>query len=66
MGHPFLHDYVGVNLTGRLFQAFEGNAGSPLDYRRYPATRVLNLGICLAAGVYLGGVEGHQRRVIDG
>ena len=31
-GHPFLHDYVGVNLTGRLFQAFEGNAGSPLDY----------------------------------
>ena len=31
-GHPFLHDYVGVNLTGRLFRAFEGNAGSPLDY----------------------------------
>ena len=31
-GHPFLHDYVGVNLTGRLFQAFEGNAGSPLNY----------------------------------
>jgi 4-amino-4-deoxy-L-arabinose transferase-like glycosyltransferase len=31
-GPPFLHEYVGVNLTGRLLQAFEGNAGGPLDY----------------------------------
>jgi 4-amino-4-deoxy-L-arabinose transferase-like glycosyltransferase len=31
-GYPFLHDYVGVNLTGRLFHAFEGNAGSPWNY----------------------------------
>ena len=31
-GPPFVHDYVGGNLTGRLFRAFEGNAGSPLDY----------------------------------
>jgi 4-amino-4-deoxy-L-arabinose transferase-like glycosyltransferase len=31
-GPPFLHEYVGVNLTGRVFQAFEGNTGSPLDY----------------------------------
>ena len=31
-GQPFVHDYVGVNLTSRLSQAFEGNAGSPLNY----------------------------------
>jgi 4-amino-4-deoxy-L-arabinose transferase-like glycosyltransferase len=31
-GPPFLHEYVGVNLTGRLFQAFEGNTGGVLDY----------------------------------
>jgi 4-amino-4-deoxy-L-arabinose transferase-like glycosyltransferase len=31
-GPPFLHEYVGVNLTDRLFQAFEGNTGEPLDY----------------------------------
>jgi 4-amino-4-deoxy-L-arabinose transferase-like glycosyltransferase len=31
-GPSFLHEYVGVNLTGRLLQAFEGNAGEPLDY----------------------------------
>jgi 4-amino-4-deoxy-L-arabinose transferase-like glycosyltransferase len=31
-GPPFLHEYVGVNLTGRLLQAFEGNTGGPLDY----------------------------------
>jgi 4-amino-4-deoxy-L-arabinose transferase-like glycosyltransferase len=31
-GPPFLHDYVGVNLTSRLFRTFEGNAGSPLHY----------------------------------
>ncbi len=31
-GPPFLHEYLGVNLTGRLFQAFEGNTGGPLNY----------------------------------
>jgi 4-amino-4-deoxy-L-arabinose transferase-like glycosyltransferase len=31
-GTPFLHEYVGVNLTGRLLEAFEGNTGGPLDY----------------------------------
>jgi 4-amino-4-deoxy-L-arabinose transferase-like glycosyltransferase len=31
-GPPFLHDYVGVNLTGRLVSAFEGNTGGPLNY----------------------------------
>jgi 4-amino-4-deoxy-L-arabinose transferase-like glycosyltransferase len=31
-GPPFLHEYLGINLTGRLFQAFEGNAGGPLYY----------------------------------
>jgi 4-amino-4-deoxy-L-arabinose transferase-like glycosyltransferase len=31
-GHPFVHDYVGINLTGRLFRTFEGNTGSPLNY----------------------------------
>jgi 4-amino-4-deoxy-L-arabinose transferase-like glycosyltransferase len=31
-GPAFLHDYLGVNLTGRLVQAFEGNAGGPLNY----------------------------------
>jgi 4-amino-4-deoxy-L-arabinose transferase-like glycosyltransferase len=31
-GPLFLHEYVGVNLTGRLFQAFEGNTGGSLDY----------------------------------
>jgi 4-amino-4-deoxy-L-arabinose transferase-like glycosyltransferase len=31
-GAPFLHYYVGVNLSGRIFQAFEGNAGGPLVY----------------------------------
>jgi 4-amino-4-deoxy-L-arabinose transferase-like glycosyltransferase len=31
-GPPFLHEYVGVNLTGRLSQALEGNSGGPLDY----------------------------------
>jgi 4-amino-4-deoxy-L-arabinose transferase-like glycosyltransferase len=31
-GPQFLHDYMGVNLTGRLFQAFEGNTGGPLNY----------------------------------
>jgi 4-amino-4-deoxy-L-arabinose transferase-like glycosyltransferase len=31
-GTPFLHEYVGVNLTGRLLQAFEGNTGGPFNY----------------------------------
>jgi 4-amino-4-deoxy-L-arabinose transferase-like glycosyltransferase len=31
-GHPFVHEYMGVNLTGRLFQAFEGHTESPLAY----------------------------------
>jgi 4-amino-4-deoxy-L-arabinose transferase-like glycosyltransferase len=31
-GPSFLHEYVGVNLTGRLLQAFEGNTGGPLVY----------------------------------
>jgi 4-amino-4-deoxy-L-arabinose transferase-like glycosyltransferase len=31
-GPLFVHEYVGINLTGRLFQAFEGNAGGPLYY----------------------------------
>jgi 4-amino-4-deoxy-L-arabinose transferase-like glycosyltransferase len=31
-GPQFLHEYVGINLTGRLFQTFEGHTGSPLDY----------------------------------
>jgi 4-amino-4-deoxy-L-arabinose transferase-like glycosyltransferase len=31
-GPAFLHDYVGVNLTGRLVRAFEGNAGGPFNY----------------------------------
>jgi 4-amino-4-deoxy-L-arabinose transferase-like glycosyltransferase len=31
-GAPFVHEYAGVNLTGRLFQAFEGNTGGPLNY----------------------------------
>ena len=31
-GPPFLHDYAGVNLTGRLFRAFEDHTGSPLVY----------------------------------
>jgi hypothetical protein len=31
-GIPFLHEYVGVNLAGRLFQTFEGNTGGPLHY----------------------------------
>jgi 4-amino-4-deoxy-L-arabinose transferase-like glycosyltransferase len=31
-GTPFLHEYVGVNLSGRLFQTFEGNTGGPLHY----------------------------------
>jgi 4-amino-4-deoxy-L-arabinose transferase-like glycosyltransferase len=31
-GSPFVHDYIGVNLSGRLFGAFEGHSGSPLDY----------------------------------
>jgi 4-amino-4-deoxy-L-arabinose transferase-like glycosyltransferase len=31
-GPPFLRDYAGVNLTGRLFQAFEGHTESPLVY----------------------------------
>jgi 4-amino-4-deoxy-L-arabinose transferase-like glycosyltransferase len=31
-GPLFLHENVGVNLTGRLFQAYEGNTGGPLDY----------------------------------
>jgi 4-amino-4-deoxy-L-arabinose transferase-like glycosyltransferase len=31
-GPLFLHEYVGVNLTSRLSQAFEGNTGGPLDY----------------------------------
>jgi 4-amino-4-deoxy-L-arabinose transferase-like glycosyltransferase len=31
-GPPFLHEYVGVNLTRRLFQAFEGHTESPLVY----------------------------------
>jgi 4-amino-4-deoxy-L-arabinose transferase-like glycosyltransferase len=31
-GPPFFHEYVGINLSGRLFQAFEGNTGGPLDY----------------------------------
>jgi 4-amino-4-deoxy-L-arabinose transferase-like glycosyltransferase len=31
-GTPFLHEYVGVNLSDRLFQNFEGNGGGPLHY----------------------------------
>jgi 4-amino-4-deoxy-L-arabinose transferase-like glycosyltransferase len=31
-GTRFWHEYVGVNLTGRLFQTFEGNTGGPLHY----------------------------------
>ena len=31
-GPPFLYDYVGTNLTGRLLHAFEGNTGGPLNY----------------------------------
>jgi hypothetical protein len=31
-GHQFLHEYVGVNLPGRVFHTFEGHAGGPLDY----------------------------------
>jgi 4-amino-4-deoxy-L-arabinose transferase-like glycosyltransferase len=31
-GTPFLHEYVGVNLAGRLFQTFEGNTGGPWHY----------------------------------
>jgi 4-amino-4-deoxy-L-arabinose transferase-like glycosyltransferase len=31
-GTPFLHEYVSVNLTGRLFQTFEGNTGGPWHY----------------------------------
>jgi 4-amino-4-deoxy-L-arabinose transferase-like glycosyltransferase len=31
-GPLFVHEYVGINLTGRLFHAFEGNTGGPLDY----------------------------------
>jgi 4-amino-4-deoxy-L-arabinose transferase-like glycosyltransferase len=31
-GPRFLHEYVGVNLGGRLFQAFEENTGGPLHY----------------------------------
>ncbi len=31
-GPSFLHEYVGVNVTSRLFQAFEGNSGGPLNY----------------------------------
>jgi 4-amino-4-deoxy-L-arabinose transferase-like glycosyltransferase len=31
-GPPFLHEYVGVNLTSRLFQTFEGHRESPLAY----------------------------------
>jgi len=31
-GTPFLHEYVGINLTGRVFQSFEGNTGGPLHY----------------------------------
>jgi 4-amino-4-deoxy-L-arabinose transferase-like glycosyltransferase len=31
-GTRFWYEYVGVNLTGRLFQTFEGNTGGPLHY----------------------------------
>jgi 4-amino-4-deoxy-L-arabinose transferase-like glycosyltransferase len=31
-GPPFLHEYMGVNFTGRLFQAYEGNTGGPWYY----------------------------------
>jgi 4-amino-4-deoxy-L-arabinose transferase-like glycosyltransferase len=31
-GPLFVHEYVGINLTGRLFQAFEGHTGGPLNY----------------------------------
>jgi 4-amino-4-deoxy-L-arabinose transferase-like glycosyltransferase len=31
-GPLFIHEYVGINLTGRLFQVFEGNFGGPLNY----------------------------------
>jgi 4-amino-4-deoxy-L-arabinose transferase-like glycosyltransferase len=29
---PFFREYVGVNLTGRLFHAIEGHTGGLLDY----------------------------------
>jgi 4-amino-4-deoxy-L-arabinose transferase-like glycosyltransferase len=31
-GPAFVHEYAGVNLTSRLFQAFEGNGGGALNY----------------------------------
>jgi 4-amino-4-deoxy-L-arabinose transferase-like glycosyltransferase len=31
-GPQFLHEYVEINLTGRLFQTFEGNTGGHLYY----------------------------------
>jgi 4-amino-4-deoxy-L-arabinose transferase-like glycosyltransferase len=31
-GPLFVHEYVGINLTGRLFQALEENTGGPLYY----------------------------------
>jgi 4-amino-4-deoxy-L-arabinose transferase-like glycosyltransferase len=31
-GPPFLHEYMSINLTGRFFQAYEGNTGEPLYY----------------------------------
>jgi 4-amino-4-deoxy-L-arabinose transferase-like glycosyltransferase len=31
-GPPFLREYVGINLTGRLFQALEGHSGGTLVY----------------------------------
>jgi 4-amino-4-deoxy-L-arabinose transferase-like glycosyltransferase len=31
-GPQFWQEYVGINLTGRLFQTFEGHTGSPWDY----------------------------------
>jgi 4-amino-4-deoxy-L-arabinose transferase-like glycosyltransferase len=31
-GPPFLHEYMGVNITGRFFQTLEGNTGGPLHY----------------------------------
>ena len=31
-GPLFVHEYVGINLTGRLFQALEENTGGPLNY----------------------------------
>jgi 4-amino-4-deoxy-L-arabinose transferase-like glycosyltransferase len=31
-GPPFLHEYMSVNFTGRLFQAYEGNTGGAWYY----------------------------------